>query len=152
MINYSLNNFRGGVRLELRRAHVTLEQGGTTFRDDQSLFQSPGIPNPGNRTTPYLGQTLFLNGLSQAYGVRGDSIYSKVLATAEPAPWIHLYGQFLYSRPENDTTYQQFNTGNFAPSNQAGVRHKPAVPVVIRCAVASSVGKRGRGNAAFFRA
>ena len=123
MINYSLNNFRGGVRLELRRAHVTLEQGGTTFRDDQSLFQSPGIPNPGNRTTPYSGQTLFLNGLSQAYGVRGDSIYSKVLATAEPAPWIHLYGQFLYSRPENDTTYQQFNTGNFAPSSQAGIRH-----------------------------
>ena len=119
LINYSLNNFRGGVRLELRRAHVTLEQGGTTFRDDQSLFQDPGIPNPGNRTTPYLGQSLFLNGLSQAYGVRGDSIYSKVLATAEPATWIHLYGQFLYSRPENETTYQQFNTGNFAPSNQA---------------------------------
>ena len=36
----------------------------------------------------------------------------------KPASWIHLYGQFLYSRPENDTTYQQFNTGNFAPSSQ----------------------------------
>lgn len=118
LINYSLNNFRGGVRLKLRRAHVTLEQGGTTFRDDQSLFQNPGIPNPGNQTIPYLGRTLFLNGLSQAYGVRGDSVHSKVLATAGPAPWIHLYGQFLYSRPENDTTHQQFNTGAFVPSNQ----------------------------------
>jgi hypothetical protein len=119
IINYSLNNFRGGVRLELRRAHLTLEQGGTTFRDDQSLFQDSGVPNPGNRTAPYLGQTLFLSGLSQAYGVRGDGIYSKILATAEPVSWIHLYGQFLYSRPENETTYQQFNTGNFAPMNQA---------------------------------
>ena len=30
------------------------------------MFQSPGANNPGNRRTPYLGNTLFLNGLSQA--------------------------------------------------------------------------------------
>src|SRR4051794_19361745 len=50
--NFSQNNMHGGVRIELNRYHVTVEQGGTTFRDDQSLFQSPGGNNPGNRETP----------------------------------------------------------------------------------------------------
>src|SRR5436190_13945395 len=39
--NFSQNNMRGGVRLEFTRYHATIEQGGTTFRDDQELFQSP---------------------------------------------------------------------------------------------------------------
>ena len=34
------NLYRGGVRFELRRLHATLEQGGTTFKDDQSLYQA----------------------------------------------------------------------------------------------------------------
>src|SRR3954454_9915706 len=31
--NFSQNNMHGGVRIELNRYHVTVEQGGTTFRD-----------------------------------------------------------------------------------------------------------------------
>ena len=38
------NLYRGGVRFELRRFHATLEQGGTTFKDDQSVFQNPARP------------------------------------------------------------------------------------------------------------
>src|SRR5262249_12072932 len=91
--NFSQNNMRGGVRFERNRYHVTIEQGGTTFRDDQTLFQSPGMSNPGNRETPFGANTLTLTGLSQAYGVRGDSIYTKVLSTAEPASWLSLSGQ-----------------------------------------------------------
>jgi len=117
--NFSQNNMRGGLRIELNRYHVTVEQGGTTFRDDQSLFQSPGGNNPGNRETPYLGNALFLDGLSQAYGVRGNSVYTKVIATAQPAAWLSLYGQFLYARPQNETNYQQFNSGNFTLQPQA---------------------------------
>ena len=45
-----------GVRIERRRFHVTLEQGGTTFKDDQSLFQPPGT-NLGNVHAPIFGQT-----------------------------------------------------------------------------------------------
>ena len=48
------DNFRGGVRIEMNCFHVTLEQGGTTFRDDQQVFYN--LFNPGDRTTPFLGQ------------------------------------------------------------------------------------------------
>ncbi len=98
------DNYRGGVRFELSRFHLTLEQGGTTFKDDQRAYQGNGT-NFGNRTTTYLGQRLLLSTLDQAYGVRGDSIYSKALFTANPFSWVNLYGQFLYSLPETNVSY-----------------------------------------------
>jgi hypothetical protein len=104
------DNYRGGVRLEFNRFHLTLEQGGTTFKDDQNLFAGPG-PNFGNRTTKFLGKQLTLNNLIQAYGVRGNSIYSKVLFTANPFSRLNVYGQFLYSQPQTDVTYNQTETG-----------------------------------------
>ena len=112
----AMSNYRGGVRVEMARYHVTLEQGGTVLKDDQQVFTSDG-PNFGGRTTPLLGQKLLLNNLQQAYGVRGHSIYSRVLATANPASWLDLYGQFLYSQPQNDINYTQVNTGNFVLTN-----------------------------------
>jgi hypothetical protein len=117
LIRDSMNNYRAGIRFELRRFHVTVEQGGTTFRDDQQVFSASGTRNLGNNTTPLLGQTLFLSSLQQAYGIRGDSIYSKALVTANPWQWIDVYGQFLYSQPHTEVNYQQFDTGNFALLN-----------------------------------
>ena len=111
-IRNSTNNFRGGVRLGLRRWHVTVEQGGTTFRDDQQVFSTER--NAGNNNTTFFGQSLSLGNLRQQYGIRGTSVYSKALFTANPATWADVYGQFLYSQPKNDVTYQQFKTGNFA--------------------------------------
>jgi hypothetical protein len=105
------DNYRGGVRVELNRLHVTLEQGGTTLRDDQQAYVSSFTA--GNNLQPYFGQTLDLTGLAQAYGIRGDSIYSKGLFTANPLPWVDLYGQFLYSRPETNVNYSQYNSGSF---------------------------------------
>ena len=106
------NNYRGGVRLETSRCHLTLEEGGTTYKDDdQSSFT--GV-NPGDRTTPLLGQSIVLTGLQQAYGIRASGTYSKVLATADPAPWINLYGQFLYSDPKTDVHFSELALGNFA--------------------------------------
>lgn len=113
------NLYRGGVHLELRRFHMTLEQGGTTFKDDQSVFQSPGSTNYGNVTTPVLGQTTDLTSLLAAYGVRGTSIYSKALFTANATPWLDLYGQFLYSQPNTNVNYQQSDTGNLLLQSQA---------------------------------
>jgi hypothetical protein len=118
-IRDSTSSYRGGIRLDLRRFHVTLEQGRTTFRDDQQVFTSSGARNPGNNNVPVFGQTLFLTSLQQAYGIRGSSIYSKVLFTASPASWADVYGQFLYSQPKDDVHYQQFDTGNFAVLSQA---------------------------------
>lgn len=106
-----LDTWRGGVRLEMSRWHVTLEQGGTKLRDDQEVFTD--VLSTGNRQTPLLGQTLFLTDALQAYGVRGNNIYSKALFTSNPFTWMNLFGQFLYSRPENDVRFTQNNAGQF---------------------------------------
>ena len=42
------DNFRGGVRMEFRRVHLTLEQGGTNFAQGQSVGTS--LANRGNVT------------------------------------------------------------------------------------------------------
>jgi len=107
----STNNYRGGVRLEMKKFHVTLEQGGTTFKDDQQVFTSN--QNFGNNTAPLLGEQLDVTNLAQAYGVRGNSIYSKALLTANPTPWLDLFGEFLYSRPDTNVNYSQYNVGQF---------------------------------------
>jgi hypothetical protein len=104
------DNYRGGVRLEFNRWHATLEQGGTTLRDDQQAYDS--TVNYGNSYQPYFGQTLDLNSLAQAYGIRGSSVYSKGLFTANPFSWLDVSGQFLYSLPNTTVNYSQFDTGN----------------------------------------
>jgi hypothetical protein len=110
--------YRGGARFELRRVHATLEQGGTTFKDDQSVYQNTGSTNYGNVLTPVFGQKLDLTSLLASYGIRGTSIYSKGLFTASAASWLDLYGQFLYSQPDSDVNYQQAATGNLYLQSQ----------------------------------
>jgi hypothetical protein len=110
--------YRGGVRFELRRFHATLEQGGTTFKDDQSVFQGSGFTNFGNVATPIFGQKTDLTNLLAAYGVRGTSIYSKGLFTASATPWLDVYGQFLYSQPDTNVNYQQTAAGNLLLQSQ----------------------------------
>jgi hypothetical protein len=112
LIRDSTENYRGGVRFEYNRFHVTLEQGGTTFKDDDQAFDN--IPNPGDLTTPFLGQPLVLNSFQQAYAIRGSSIYSRGLVTATPTSWLTLTGQFLYSQPKTDVHYTATATGNLA--------------------------------------
>jgi hypothetical protein len=112
LLRDSTNSYRGGVRLEYNRYHVTLEQGGTTFKQDDSA--SANGANFGDRTTPILGGTEVLNSFRQAYGVRGTSVYSKILATARPFGWVDLYGQFLWSDPKTDARYFDVTAGNFA--------------------------------------
>lgn len=112
------NLYRGGVRIEPRKFHATLEEGGTTFRDDENLFQTPGSTNYGNAPTTYFGQTLDLTNLIGAYGIRGTSTYSKAILTASPVTWVDFFGQFLYSQPSTSVNYQQFDTGNQVLENQ----------------------------------
>jgi len=104
------DNYRGGVRLEFNRWHITLEQGGTTLRDDQQAYDS--TVNYGNNYQPYFGQTLDLNNLAQSYGIRGSSIYSRGLFTANPFSWLDVSGQFLYSIPNTSVNYTQLDSGN----------------------------------------
>lgn len=108
-------NYRGGVRFEYNRFHITLEQGGTTFKDDDQGFEN--LANSGDRTTPLLGQSLSLTNLTQAYAIRGDSIYSRGLVTATPFSWLTLTGQFLYSQPTTNIHYFDTANGNLALLN-----------------------------------
>src|SRR5437588_5828766 len=112
------NLYRGGVRFELRRFHLTLEEGGTTFKDDQSDYAAGNTNNFGNVTTPFLGQRLYLNNLQAAYGIRGNSTYSKALLTTSATSWLDVYGQFLFSQPDSTVRYQQADSGNFLLPSQ----------------------------------
>jgi hypothetical protein len=96
--------FRGGVRIELKRFHVTLEEGGTTFQSSQNVYQVPGSTNFGDSIAPFLGQTIDLTSLLASYGVSGTSTYTKGLFTANATTWLDLYGQFLYSQPKSSMT------------------------------------------------
>ncbi len=107
------NVYRGGIRFEFRRFHATLEEGGTTFQSDQSMYQSPGAANPGYLTAPIFGQTLNLSSLAANYGISGTSTYTKALFTSNALSWMDIYGQFLFSQPNTNVNYQENATGNF---------------------------------------
>jgi len=110
--------FRGGVHFELKRFHVTLEEGGTTFASGQNVYQSSGATSLGNNLNPFIGQTIDLTGLAASYGITGSSTYSKGLFTANATPWLDLYGQFLFSQPSTNVNYKQFDTGNLVLESQ----------------------------------
>jgi len=113
--NYSdyTNEYRAGVRFEFNHWHLTLEQGGYTSQNNQSLHSSGPVPDPGNVLTPILGQQLFLTSGSQLYAVRGDGLFSRALFTASPVSWADVSAQFLYSQPHMTANFAQANLGNF---------------------------------------
>jgi len=111
LLRDSTNNYRGGLRFEYSRFHVTLEQGGTTFKDDDQASEN-GL-TPGDRTSSILGQTLDLTHLNEAYAIRGNSVYTKAAATANPFSWIDLFGQFVFSEPKTTVNYFDSANGNF---------------------------------------
>jgi len=112
----STENYRGGLRIEYSRFHLTLEQGGTTYKDDDQASDATLLT--GDNATPIFGETLSLSSLQQAYGIRGHSIYSKVLFTSQLAPWFDVYGQFLYSEPKTDIHFSEVANGNFLDISQ----------------------------------
>jgi len=108
----SSENYRGGLRIELSRWHFKIEQGGTTFKDDEQLNAGSGSTNYGNFFSPILGQTLDLTSLSEAYGVRGHSVYTDASFSANPLSWADIYGTFLYSQPVSNVNFTGLDTGN----------------------------------------
>jgi hypothetical protein len=115
----STDLYRAGIRVEKPHFHLTLEEGGTAFKSDQSLYQNPGSTNFGNfPSSPIFGQTLDLTSLLAAYGIGGSSAYSKALITASPTSWLDIYGQFLFSEPNTKVNYQQYDVGNLYLQSQ----------------------------------
>jgi len=105
------SNYRGGVRIELGRFHFNVEQGGTTYKEDQGA--SDNVTNPGNFTGAFFGEQLPLSALDELYRVRGDSVYTKVLAAGNPCSWLNITGEYVYSRPSTDIDYTETSAGNF---------------------------------------
>ncbi len=113
-VPYVLRNhadrYRGGVRLEFNRFHLTFEQGGNVYKEDDNTYWTGS--NPGGNLTPIGGQSSSLTSLNQAYGIRNTGIFSRILATARPFDWLHLHGQFLYRQPKTTVNYSEVATGN----------------------------------------
>ncbi len=110
-LNDRTESFRGGVNLNFSRVNFTLEQGGTTFKDDQEIFYSGR--NLGNRRTTLFGQLIVLNDLRQSYGVRGDGMFSRTAVSGRPWSRLSFTGQFLYSQPSMDVEYTGQSRGEF---------------------------------------
>jgi hypothetical protein len=117
--HYGTNDFQGGVRFALPKWHVTLEGGGTTYKDDDDLEYS-GATFTGNRTTSYLGQTLSITEASQIYSANGDSEYVRGIFTGSPVASLDFAGQFSYSQPTLTTNYMEAAQGNFVTANGLG--------------------------------
>jgi hypothetical protein len=111
------DRYRGGFHLDLSKLHFSLVQGATTFKDDQRA--STADRNVGDRRSPFLGQTLFLTGLNQAYGIRGDSNFTQASMTFTPFSWLDVAGQFLYTKPNVRTTYFETAQGNLVAPGTA---------------------------------
>lgn len=103
--------YRGGVDFNFARFHANIEQGGTTFSDDQGASDSTALS--GDLSSTFLGQRLVLNGLNELYRVRGDSIFTKASFGANPVSWATISGQFVYARPRVDVNYNESSTGTF---------------------------------------
>lgn len=118
--------FRGGVRLNTRRAHATIEQGGLRFRQTDSWKQAG--PNPGNVTTPYFGEPLRLDSLDLRYRIRGTGYYSKLVASLNPARWLDVSGSYLYSRPSNDVDYNELAGGRLVATQNGAFSSTSRLP------------------------
>lgn len=115
----STDLYRAGTHVTGARYHLTLEAGGTAFKNDQNTFTSTTLAaNPGNNLTPYMGQQLGLTSLLQDYGIRGNSVYTKAIFTASPFKWLDVYGHFMYTDPRNTVNYLQNDAGNFVLQSQ----------------------------------
>ncbi len=106
------NTFRGGVRMRTSRFNLTLEQGRTSFEDDQRIFNAEA-DNPGNRRSRFLGREILLDELSQRYRVRGDGLFNRAVIEGRPWSRLSFTGQFLYSQPETEVEFDSEALGDF---------------------------------------
>ena len=107
-----LTSFRGGVKINFSKYNFTLEQGATTFSDDQEIFFRDGV-NPGNVRRTFFGRDIVLNKLLQSYRAEGDGLFNRGVVQGRPATWLNFTGQFLYSKPSIDVRQELTATGSF---------------------------------------
>ena len=111
-VSNSSNYYRGGVTLNLRKTNLIFEQGIVAFKDDQTVYW-PGGVNTGNRKTPVLGQTTYLDQLDEYYHVRGTTPVSRFQIVSTPWQKLTVTGRFVYTQPNLNFDYNQRSAGNF---------------------------------------
>jgi hypothetical protein len=107
----SMHQYRGGVRIETSRFHVTVEQGAFQFDDNQRVYETQ--LNRGNRSTPVAGQNLVLQQLQAQYGISGDAYFSRAAVTANPFSWLDVFGNWIFTQPKIESRYTENAAGNF---------------------------------------
>lgn len=108
-IDNRYQQFRGGLRVEKENLHLTLEQGGAVFADDNRVANN--VANLGNRGGLYLGRQLLLRDAQQLYAVNGNHLYSTASLSVSPATWLDLTGDFYYSRPRSTVQFNETAQG-----------------------------------------
>jgi hypothetical protein len=109
LISSSTNNYRAGVNIDLGRGHLLLEEGGTTFKDDQG--ESNTQTNSGDLLTPFSAQQLNINDLGLGYFVRGHSYYTRANFAVIPTSWLTVSGDFNFEQPTTNTRFTSTVTG-----------------------------------------
>lgn len=94
--------YRAGVQMDFKLFHATVEEGGSSVRNEQQVFNSEA--NPGNVRPPVQS---FLGDLIEEYRVKGDGTFTKGLFTSAPVSWLSIFGQFLYSEPHTNARFSQ---------------------------------------------
>jgi hypothetical protein len=114
-IAWQQNTLFAGVRVTMRRAHATIEQGHTSFNDNQYVYSTEALN--GSRLAPVLGQTQLLKSGSESYIVRGRGPYTRVYGSGSITNFLDLTGTYVHSRPEMTAGYNMTATGAlFVPS------------------------------------
>ncbi len=111
-IDWAQHEYRGGLRVEARQFHFTIEEGGRRYLDDQRVYSTEALT--GNRSTSYLGQILQLTSGSQLYKVRGNGFYTKALLTATIKNVLDVSGSFVRTRPKSYNELNQLQSGTLA--------------------------------------
>lgn len=111
-LDFSSDDVRGGVVVDLQRISFRLEQGARRYRDQSTYLAED--PQTGNSTVPYLGRQLFLDRAHGNQDVKSRAIpYSTAALTARPMDQLTLQGRFSYSMADFRTSYFESLSGNF---------------------------------------
>lgn len=110
-IDNNVNIYRAGSRFLFNRYNLTLEAGGISYDNDQRVAIGD-TPNFGNRTTPFLGQTLFLTEGLQNYNVNGSGVFTRGMFAANPVAWADVFAQFQFSQLKSTTRFTENAAGN----------------------------------------
>lgn len=111
-LDFTSDDLRGGVVVDLRKVSFRIEQGARWYRDQSGyLAESYQI---GNSPNPYLGRQLFLDKAAGNQDFKSRAIpVSTAAITARPVSQVLLQGRVSYSMADFRTNYYEALSGNF---------------------------------------